>query len=156
VRHIYWGNSVFLSVCLSVCPVCIGVRMYLRAVPRFITLLKVWQLAWYFCRPDRLTFGHMLNLVALVLLKSCLFFMNNVSTNYSIQFNYFYSWGNSANSVATRAAYFDSNLQQIVHWLRLCDRLHWGSLQRSPDWFNRWAPGEVEGRKGKWEGNWES
>jgi len=33
---------------------------------------------------------------------------------------------------ATRAALLDSNTHQIICWLGLCPRPHWGSLQRSP------------------------
>jgi len=39
----------------------------------------------------------------------------------------------SIQTAATRTALFDSSMHQIVCWLGLRPRLHWGSLQHSPD-----------------------
>jgi len=41
--------------------------------------------------------------------------------------------GKSTKTAAIRAALFAFNMHQIVYWLGLRPRPHWGSLQRSPD-----------------------
>jgi len=44
----------------------------------------------------------------------------------------FLLWRKSTKIVASRAALFGSDINQIVWWLRLCPTPHWGSLQCSP------------------------
>jgi len=63
--------------------------------------------------------------------------------------------GKSTKTAATKAALFDSNMQQIVCRLGLHPRPHWGSLQRSPDPLAVFRGPTSKGRGGErrgWEG----
>jgi len=58
-------------------------------------------------------------------------------------------------TVATRAVPFGPDMHQIVCWLGLCPRPHWGSLQRSPrppSWIKGPTSKGGEGTEGGWEG----